>query len=77
MTLEQWRDLALVVYAVWWTVLGIALVVLAVKLYRRVAVLLESAREAGEVISTVASITAIVTNIIRALKGDGKGKEEG
>lgn len=76
MTLEQWRDLALIVYAVFWTIGGVVLIVIAIKLYRRATVYLEAAREAGELITTVAGISAIVKDLIRAFKGNGKGKEE-
>ncbi|GEM_PF-6467340 len=76
MTLEQVRDLALIVYAVFWTIAGVVLTVLAYRFYKRASGYLDAAREAGEIISTVAGIGAVIREIIRSIRGNGKDREE-
>lgn len=76
MTLERWRDVAIIIYAVWWTVAGVIFTVLAVQLYKRASAYLDGAREAGEFVTTVAGISAIVRQLVMAFRGGGKDKEE-
>ncbi|MBI2866539.1 MAG: hypothetical protein HYX99_04190 [Chloroflexi bacterium] len=75
MTLEQWRDLWLTIYAIFWTLAGLVLLVLTILLYRRISALLDSANRVAKAAGAIAGVSAIVMQVIKALKG--KGKEGG